>query len=55
MILSINHYNYVVNIANIPKRIPSKSELDPTNLFDSLDGLIENVYDNLSLIKKRIK
>lgn len=55
MILSINHYNYIVNIANIPKRIPSKSELDPTNLFDSLDGLIENVYDNLSLIKKRIK
>ena len=55
MILIINEYSYVVMLAEPPKRTPSKSELDPTNLFESKDGLIENVYDNLSLIKKRIK
>lgn len=55
LIIIVNDYPYLVMLAEPPKRVPSKSELDPTNLFESKDGLIENVYDNLALIKKRIK
>lgn len=55
MIIVINNYSYIFNIANPIKRTPSKNELDPTNLLDGKEGFIENVYDNLSFIKKRIK
>ena len=46
---------YLVNISKIPKRAPTPSELDPVNLLDSHDGFIENIHDNLALIRKRIK
>lgn len=46
---------YLVNISKIPKRAPTPSELDPVNLLDGHDGFIENIHDNLALIRKRIK
>ena len=46
-------YHFPLNI--IPKRTPSESHLDPSNLFQSRDGLTEDAKDNLLLIKKRIK
>jgi len=47
------YYHLPLNI--LPKRTPSDSHLDPSNLFQSRDGLIEDAKDNLLLIKKRIK
>ncbi len=47
------YYHFPLNI--LPKRAPSESHLDPSNLFQSRDGLIEDAKDNLLLIKKRIK
>ena len=57
LVLSINndYYFYHLPLNNIPKRTPTDSHLDPSNLFQSRDGLIEDAKDNLLLIKKRIK
>lgn len=56
LIISINDEVYFqIVTTSLPKRNVGPSELDPTNLLDSKDGLVENVYINLSLIRKRIK
>lgn len=50
-----NNICYSIELSKIPKRNTSKSELDPLNLLDSHDGLVENIEDNLALIRKRLK
>ena len=59
LILIVSHhskiYFYHLPLNILPKRTPSDSHLDPSNLFQSRDGLIEDAKDNLLLIKKRIK
>ena len=56
LIISINNdVTYQIVTTTLPKRNVSPSELDPTNLMEGKDGLVENVYTNLSLIRKRLK
>lgn len=56
LIISINNEaHYQIVTTTLPKRSVSPSELDPTNLLEAKDGLVENVYTNLSLIRKRLK
>ncbi len=39
----------------MPERSPSESILDPTNVFGSRDGLVENIRTNIALIERKIK
>lgn len=56
MILIINDtIFYQINLPKLPKRNVENSQLDPTNLLDSRDGFVENIHDNLALIRKRLK
>ncbi len=56
LIIIINdQFYYNIELSKIPKRNTAKSELDPLNLLDSHDGFVENVEDNLALIRKRLK
>lgn len=56
LIITINNeVSYQVVTTSLPKRNVQPSEIDPTNLLDGKDGLVENVYTNLALIRKRIK
>ena len=56
LIVTINNeVSYQVVTTSLPKRNVQPSEIDPTNLLDGKDGLVENVYTNLALIRKRIK
>ena len=48
-------YYYHFPLSTIPKRSPSESHLDPSNLFQPRDGLVEDIKDNVLLIKRRLK
>lgn len=48
-------YYYHFSLMNLPSRSINESQLDPTNLFQARDGLIESASTNLLLIKNRIK
>ncbi len=49
------YFYYHLLLMDLPKRSIAESQLDPSNLFQARDGLIENAATNLLLIKNRIK
>ena len=57
IILVINDENifYKISLSKVPERSPSESILDPTNVFGSRDGLVENIKTNIALIERKIK
>ncbi len=57
IILVINDENifYKISLSKVPERSPSESILDPTNVFGSRDGLVENIRTNIALIERKIK
>ncbi len=55
ILLFFDNFYYSFEYALKPKRTPSKSFLDPEDPIGSRDNLIEDLADNLTLIKKRIK
>lgn len=48
-------FYYHLALMNLPTRSITESQLDPANLFQARDGLIESATTNLLLIKNRIK
>lgn len=46
---------YKISLPKVPERTPSESILDPTNVFGSRDGLVENIKTNIALIQRKIK
>lgn len=48
-------FYYHMALMALPTRSITESQLDPANLFQARDGLIENAATNLLLIKNRIK
>ena len=46
---------YKISLPNIPERTPSESLLDPTNVYGSRDGFVENIKKNISLIQRKLK
>lgn len=48
-------YYYHLPLMNMPARSITESQLDPANLFQARDGLVESASTNLLLIKNRIK
>lgn len=48
-------FYYHFPLATIPKRSIDESKLDPSNLFQARDGLIENAATNILLIRNRLK
>lgn len=55
VLLIKNHIPYIIHLTFIPKRNPTDSIADPSNLFGSRDGFNEIIADNRILIKRRIK
>ncbi len=50
-----NNLYYTLEYAQKPKRSISESILDPEDPMTSRDGLVEDLSDNLTLIKRRLK
>ncbi len=48
------HY-YTFNMNFRVKRLPQESKVDPINLYSSSDGLVENIADNINLLRGRLK
>ena len=46
---------FYLSTENKPKRSLEVSKVDPTNLFTSQEGFIEDIKTNMALIRKRIK
>ncbi|MBQ8292790.1 MAG: spore germination protein [Bacilli bacterium] len=55
LLLIDNEIYYEIILIKKTIRTPSKSNLDPTNLFGATDGFVEDARTNLSLIRKRLK
>ncbi|MDR7237721.1 spore germination protein [Neobacillus drentensis] len=45
---------YFISVANVPKRSPEESNLE-TSVRGPRDGFVENISDNMALIRQRLK
>lgn len=50
-----NQKSYCIPLEDKPKRSITTSNLDPTNLFASQEGFIEDIKVNIALVRKTIK
>lgn len=50
-----HQYHYYFEFTNKPKRSISESTIDPEDPMSSRDGLVEDLDDNITLIKRRLK
>ena len=55
VLICIGKDNYAAYLSFPPKRTPTDSLCDPSNLFGARDGFNEVIADNRILIRKRIK
>lgn len=55
VLIVINNKDYAAYLNFPPKRTPTDSITDPSNLFGSRDGFTEIIADNRILIRKRLK
>ena len=56
LVIIIDESNgYYLSSESKPKRSLEVSQIDPTNLFTSQEGFIEDIRINMALVRKRIK
>ena len=55
LVLSRNRKYYSIDLSKAPSRSVSDSIAEPDNIMGSRDGFVENIKDNISLIRTRVK
>lgn len=55
MVLHRNKQYYAIDISKAPSRATSDSIAEPDNIMGARDGFVENIKENIALIRTRIK